>query len=165
MRYNKQGEEIDMYARDEKRPEDNLGMFSFEAAGAGDQALAVKPFVGQFEAPDSPPDYADAEPGINLTLEYIYGYRCFDTRQNIFWRNNTEIVYMAAAVGIVLDTEQNKQRFFGEGYSKTAHGHSDDITALCIHPDRNLVATGEVGKNPKICVWNSTTMELVSEFR
>jgi WD40 repeat protein len=72
---------------------------------------------------------------------------------------------MAAAVGIVLDTAANTQRFFGAGSTKDARGHSDDITALCIHPDRTLVATGEVGKNPKICVWDSTTMTLVSEFR
>jgi hypothetical protein len=45
-RFTKSGEEIEMYDRAEARPEDNIGMFSFEAAGTGDQALAVKPFVG-----------------------------------------------------------------------------------------------------------------------
>ena len=44
-------------------------------------------------------------------------------------------------------------------------GHSDDITALAIHPDKKTVATGEVGKNPKIIIWNTETMEIVWEFR
>jgi len=35
-----------MYDRSEARPEDNMSMFQFEAAGSGDQALAVKPWVG-----------------------------------------------------------------------------------------------------------------------
>ena len=72
---------------------------------------------------------------------------------------------MAAAVGIVLNTDSNTQKFFGAGYSKTADGHSDDITALAIAPDRNTIATGEVGKNPKICVWDSGTMQKLAEWR
>jgi len=72
---------------------------------------------------------------------------------------------MAAAVGIVLNTELNTQKFFGAGYTKTADGHSDDITALAIAPDRKTIATGEVGKNPKIIVWDSGTMEKLAEWR
>ena len=162
---NKAGDEVDMYDRGESRPEDNLGMFSFEAAGSGDQALATKPWNGQIKAPDNEPTVQSGEPDINLELEYIYGYRCFDTRQNIFFRNPSEIVYMAAAVGIVLNTDSNTQKFFGAGYTKTADGHSDDITALAIAPDRKTIATGEVGKNPKICVWDSGTMEKLAEWR
>ena len=53
---NKAGEEVDKYDRGESRPEDNLGMFSFEAAGSGDQALAVKPWVGQIAPADNQAD-------------------------------------------------------------------------------------------------------------
>ena len=41
----------------------------------------------------------------------------------------------------------------GAGLKEQARGHKDDITALAMHPDKNIIATGEVGKNPKICVW------------
>jgi microtubule-associated protein-like 6 len=37
-------------------------------------------------------------------------------------------------------------------------GHTDDITALAVHPERDIVATGEVGRNPKIIVWNASHM-------
>lgn len=49
---------------------------------------------------------------------------------------------MTAALGIVLDTQTNKQEFFGGGNAKTAKGHNDDITALAVNSNRTLCATG-----------------------
>ena len=34
--------------------------------------------------------------------------------------------------------------------------------SLALHPEGTLVATGQVGKDPYICVWDSTTCETVS---
>lgn len=34
--------------------------------------------------------------------------------------------------------------------------------SLALHPERVLVATGQVGKEPYICVWDSYTMQTVS---
>lgn len=34
--------------------------------------------------------------------------------------------------------------------------------SLALHPDRTLVATGQVGKEPYICIWNSFDMKTVS---
>lgn len=39
-------------------------------------------------------------PSTNLDLDYIYGFRSFDTRNNIKFIKN-ELVYFTAAVGIV----------------------------------------------------------------
>ena len=33
----------------------------------------------------------------------------------------------------------------------------DDILCLAIHPDGHLVATGEIGKKPKIVLWDAST--------
>jgi len=30
---------------------------------------------------------------------------------------------------------------------------TDDIVCLAMHPDREIMATGQVGKDPSICVW------------
>jgi len=38
--------------------------------------------------------------------------------------------------------------------------HNDDITCLDIH--KNMVATGQVGGLPIICVWDCTTMETLA---
>lgn len=34
--------------------------------------------------------------------------------------------------------------------------------SLTLHPDRSHVATGQIGKDPYICVWDSKTMQTVS---
>lgn len=34
--------------------------------------------------------------------------------------------------------------------------------SLTLHPDRTLVATGQIGKAPYICVWDTVTTETVS---
>ncbi len=34
--------------------------------------------------------------------------------------------------------------------------------SLTLHPERLLVATGQVGKDPYICVWNSMTVKTES---
>ena len=34
--------------------------------------------------------------------------------------------------------------------------------SLALHPERVLVATGQVGKEPYICVWDSYTVQTVS---
>jgi microtubule-associated protein-like 6 len=42
-----------------------------------------------------------------LDLEYIYGFRCYDTRNNIKFTANGEVVYPMAAVGVALDPIKN----------------------------------------------------------
>ena len=170
VRYDKKGQQKGSNAKteEEKDPKSETvgGMFEVEEAGAGDQALAVKPWLGAICPPTNAPQVSSSPPSTNLTLEYVYGYRCFDTRQNIFFTSNpSEIVYMAAAVGINLNTASNSQKFMGGGEERQAKGHGDDITALAICPNRQYVATGETGKNPKIIVWNASTCAIEAEFR
>lgn len=62
------------------------------------------------------------QPNCSLELEYIHGYRCHDCRNNLKAGPNGELVYHTAAVGIVLDVESNRQKFFME--------HTDDILCL-----------------------------------
>lgn len=69
-----------------------------------------------------------------LKLKNNLCYR--DCRNNIRFLKNGNIVYHAAAVGIVLDQNNNTQKFFNK--------HTDDITAFDLHPDDETVATGEV---------------------
>lgn len=39
---------------------------------------------------------------------------------------------------------------------------SFSLCSLALHPERVLVATGQVGKEPYICVWDSYTVQTVS---
>ena len=64
----------------------------------------------------------------DLTLEHVHGYRGFDTRNNVHYIADGDIVYHTAATGIVLNPKDGKQSFYLE--------HTDDIVCLCInrHP-------------------------------
>nr|XP_024657607.1 echinoderm microtubule-associated protein-like 6 [Maylandia zebra] len=44
--------------------------------------------------------------------------------------------------------------------SLTTQKHS-----LALHPERSLVATGQVGKDPYVCVWDTFTAQTVSLLR
>ena len=57
------------------------------------------------------------------------------------------LVYTAAALGVVHDLTNNTQSFFSE--------HDDDITCITLSQDSKLVATGQSGKRPYICVWEA----------
>ena len=92
-----------------------------------------------------------------LDLEYIFGYRANDCRQNVYFLYDTDandrsqrVVYHAAGAGIVLDLSTGKQNFYLE--------HDDDIISLATnkHPKlANIVATGQIGNEPTIHVWDA----------
>uniref|UniRef100_A0A4W3H8Y1 EMAP like 5 n=1 Tax=Callorhinchus milii TaxID=7868 RepID=A0A4W3H8Y1_CALMI len=93
-------------------------------------------------------------PNCHLRLEWVYGYRGHQCRNNLYYTAAKEIVYFVAGVGVVYNTREHKQKFF--------LGHSDDIISLALHPERTLVATGQVGKEPCICIWDTYNVQTVS---
>ncbi|XP_078612841.1 echinoderm microtubule-associated protein-like 6 [Branchiostoma floridae x Branchiostoma japonicum] len=100
-------------------------------------------------------------PAARLRLEWVYGYRGHKCRNNVHYSAAGDVVYFTAAVGIVYNPDKHTQRFF--------MGHNDDIISLALHPERTLVATGQVGDGsgkvgtvPYVCVWDSNTTQSVS---
>lgn len=141
----------------EKKPEDDL--FG-EEEDKGDESMTIKPWMGAIKEPSGyikPALNQEKPPLISLELTHVYGYRSKDCRNNLKYLKSGHIAYFAAALGIVLDPAANKQRFF--------QMHNDDITAMAIHPDGILVATGEAGPKAWIFVWDSNTMQKVCEFK
>ena len=49
-------------------------------------------------------------------------------------------MYHVAAVGVVLNRETRAQKFYLE--------HTDDILCLCVHPIKEIIATGQVKTLP-----------------
>lgn len=80
------------------------GLFTLDEVGGGDEFMAVKPWKGVIDN-SVPSDYKPskldgAEPDANLKLEYVYGYRCHDVRNNLRYTNDDHFIYHTAALGI-----------------------------------------------------------------
>ena len=85
---------------------------------------------------------------------HIHRYRGYDCRQNLHYTKEGHIVYHVAAVGVVYDKVSHSQTFY------TAH--TDDILCLAPHPSLEMVATGQIGRDPAVHVWEVATMETKS---
>ena len=72
----------------------------------------------------------------SMELKWVFGFRNFDTRNNLKFNNQGQIVYCTAGVGVVQNVVEHTQRHF--------NAHRDDIVALAYHPGLNLVATGQM---------------------
>lgn len=58
-------------------------------------------------------------PGCHLRLEWVYGYRGHQCRNNLYYTAAKEIVYFVAGVGVVYSPREHRQKFY--------LGHQDDI--------------------------------------
>ncbi|KAG5285153.1 hypothetical protein AALO_G00000110 [Alosa alosa] len=96
-------------------------------------------------------------PSSGLRLHFIHGYRGHDCRSNLFYTQTGEIVYHVAAVGVVYNRQQNTQRFY--------LGHNDDILSLAIHPLKDYVATGQVGRDSCVHVWDAEQLRPLAVLR
>jgi len=133
------------------------GLFKVDQVQSGTEFSACKPWKGVV-LNSVPSDYKpnpneSSEPDANLELEFIHGYRTHDTRNNLRFTSSGDFVYHSAAVGIVFNKESRTQKFYFD--------HIDDITALAIHPNKKIIATGEIGPYPLIGLWDSEIITLL----
>ena len=96
-------------------------------------------------------------PDNDLQLDFAYGYRGHDARGNGAYNADGKIVYTTAACGVVYDGVEHVQDFFTF--------HSDDILCLAMHPDGEIAATGQAGRDPVVCVWSTKTNRVLAELR
>uniref|UniRef100_A0AAQ4RNR3 EMAP like 6 n=2 Tax=Gasterosteus aculeatus aculeatus TaxID=481459 RepID=A0AAQ4RNR3_GASAC len=96
-------------------------------------------------------------PDQGLRLQFVHGYRGYDCRNNLFYTQGGEVLYHVAAVGVVYNRQLHSQRFY--------LGHDDDILSLSIHPLKDYAATGQVGRDPAVHVWDIQTLKCLSLLR
>jgi len=92
-------------------------------------------------------------PDSKLEIEWVHGYRAEDCKNNVRYSSSGEICYHAAQINIIYNSIDHKQRYNLD--------HTDDIVSFAMHPEGNLIATGEAGERPKIVVWDVETMKAV----
>ncbi|KAG7392007.1 hypothetical protein PHYPSEUDO_002713 [Phytophthora pseudosyringae] len=130
-----------------------------------------KPWVSSSVPPSEAPDEADLElstvPSDSLELEWVYGYRCHDVRNNLFLsRAKALVLYPAANVVVILDTKLWLQRHFRQ--------HTDEVTSLATHfgpsgkpssASQEIAASGQMGRLPVIFVWRVDSLEVLASLR
>jgi len=90
------------------RPENDFFDFEEEETEAvGQEFMAVKPWIGAVREPDNHPEVNKDKPDTTYALEYVYGYRCQDSRQNVYYNADGNIVYITAALGVILNKADN----------------------------------------------------------
>jgi len=158
------------------RPEQDFFDFEEEEVDIDvQQFLAVKPWIGAIREPTPCPEVNKSKPDQTYALEYVYGYRCQDSRQNVYYNADGNIVYITAAVGVILDKAANMQTFFGGGEvdnesKQTANDnnhHTNDIMCLNVNTTggRNLCCSGQVGKNAPVFIWDAATGEKIRRVK
>jgi microtubule-associated protein-like 6 len=146
--------------------EEKVINFKEEEMEMGDQASASKPWLGEVKA-STPKNFvinknSGDPPREEIKLKYVFGYRAFDTRMNVKYTNQEKIIYHTAALGVLLNKENNHQTFFTK--------HDEDIVALAINKDRNIAATGQMAKSGKakvidIYIWDIETKEVLANLK
>ncbi|KAJ4460559.1 putative 77 kDa echinoderm microtubule-associated protein [Paratrimastix pyriformis] len=107
-------------------------------------------------------------PEETLVLEHCFGYRGKDSRNNVCYLNDHEIVYPIAGTAVVHNVVNNEQRFY--------LGHDNDIMCLTVNNAKDLVATGQesfdprksergVKSAPSVHLWNPITMATVAVLK
>jgi len=113
-----------------------------------------------------PSDYQEDKdtgnaPDQKLQLQWVYGYRGKDSRDNLFLLSSGELVYNMAGVIVLYNVKTNTQRHYVE--------HTDDVKCVSVHQNGEYIASGQVaghgdGGKPHVRVWNSNTLQTISVF-
>jgi nucleoside-diphosphate-sugar epimerase len=70
-------------------------------------------------------------PKSQLRLEWVYGYRGHQCRNNLYYTAAKEVVYFVAGVGVVYNGNDGKQKFY--------LGHDDDIVRCVVTTEEHLL--------------------------
>ena len=86
-------------------------------------------------------------PPFDMEIEHVYGYGGSSSVDSLCCTATGKLVYPAASLCVVHDLVHKQQQFF--------KGHSDAVLCVAMHPESQLVASGDVGKSSKVLVWDS----------
>ena len=92
----------------------------------------------------------------DMELEHIHSYSGSTSKQNLLHLHAGALLFNSGPICVVHDLKSDTQRFFRH--------HTEFVSAFALFPHQagNLVASAQDGLNPRVCIWNTATMHLVS---
>uniref|UniRef100_G3N6V7 EMAP like 3 n=1 Tax=Gasterosteus aculeatus aculeatus TaxID=481459 RepID=G3N6V7_GASAC len=99
-----------------------------------------------------------------LELDWVYGYRGRDCRDNLYFLPSGEAVFFIACVVVLYHINNRTQRHYDK--------HTDCVRCLTLHPDKVRMASGQTagvdkdGKplHPCVHIWDSTTLVTLQQI-
>ncbi len=92
---------------------ENNKHFKEELLVYGDESDTILPWIAQIVQPNIKLEEIKTQPSIELKPTHIFGYRCNDSRGNLFFLDETNIIYHSGAFGIVQNIKTKEQKIFG----------------------------------------------------
>jgi WD40 repeat protein len=95
-------------------------------------------------------------PDTALQCEYIHGYNGELERAagggtrstNVCWLSSGELIFPASSAVVLHDFQMNRQRFF--------LGHDNVVMAIAVHPSGSIVASGQLGRDARVCIFDAS---------
>ena len=139
------------------------GNFREEIIEHADESGVVKPWLTNIVAPDHEIEEDLNYPKYTIKLEHIFGFRIEDCRQNLFYLQKDELLYISSSLGIIQNIDDLSQTLFGGFATKEEREcHDNDIMSLAFYQgDVSMVATGQRGMKPTILVWSPLDTSVV----
>ena len=137
--------------------------FDEEIIDHADESGPVKPWLENVIAPNIAIEENLSYPNYNLKIEHVYGFKSENSRKNIFFYKQDQIIYSVSSICIIQNLDDNTQRLFG-GFplKEQKECHDNIITSIdFLNNEVGMVATGQCGLIPKILVWSPVDTEVV----
>ena len=138
-------------------------IFQEEIMMHGDESGVIKPWLEGMLSPEYALEEDLTPPKYSLNIEHVFGFRTEESRKNLFFLTKDQILYSCSSLGIIQNLDDNTQTLFG-GFSlgENKECHNKDITAIAyLKKDVSMVATGQLGINPKILVWSPVDPQVI----
>jgi WD40 repeat protein len=92
-----------------------------------------------------------------LILDHAYGYNGREGRHNVFELPNGDVLFPVGCLCVLNRALGLKSQVIGSPSEVTQNffrGHSDFVISLAVHPNGTIIASGDCGPRPLICVWD-----------
>ena len=130
-----------------------------DADSAGNFKILINGVRKIYHGPHRLPKENHSRPDHFMELEWVYGYRGANENDNLFVLPQGELAYYVGAVVVIYNRMEEVQRHY--------RGHTEDIQSMSLHPDGNIMASGQKSGNFKetlahVRVWDTSSMDTLT---